>query len=174
MSIPTRIRPAAPFVSRFPSPASIAIDVMHAVAPADRQAAFEIRRRVFGEEQDVPDLIVSDADDARSIIALGSLIGSREERRPVATGRLSPPVLAGDPGLIAWVATVPEARGLGAGAAVMRFLLATADRSGTREVALAAQYPAERFYERLGFIQAGPIYDVRGIPHRRMIRFRPR
>ena len=52
----------------------------------------------------------------------------------------------------------------------MRFLLAAADRAGTREVALAAQYPAEAFYERLGFIPAGPIYDVRGIPHRRMIR----
>jgi ElaA protein len=143
------------------------------MSSADRLAAFEIRRRVFAEEQDVADLRVSDQDDARSIIALASLIGGGGERRwPVSTGRLTPPVFAGDPGLIAWVATIPEARDRGAGAAVMRYLLDAADRAGTREVALAAQYPAQSFYERLGFIAAGPIYDVRGIPHRRMIRLR--
>jgi ElaA protein len=172
VSIPTRDRPEIPTAFRLASPDSTGIDVVRAVAPADRQAALEIRRRVFADEQDVPELSVSDADDVRSIIALGSLAGPRGERWPVATGRLTPPALASDPALIAWVATVPEARGRGAGAAVMRFLLAAADRAGTREVALAAQYPAEHFYERLGFIQAGPIYDVRGIPHRRMIRFR--
>lgn len=174
MSIPTRSRPELSSATRLPPFASSGIDVARVVTPADRQAAFEIRRRVFAEEQDAPDIRVSDTDDARSIIALGSLVGARGERWPVSTGRLSPPILAGDPGLIAWVATVPAARGRGVGAAVMRFLLAAADRVGTREVALAAQYPAEPFYERLGFIPAGPIYDVRGIPHRRMVRFRPR
>lgn len=173
MSIPTRNRPEYASAPHVPPPASLAIDVVRVVTHVDRQAAFEIRRRVFAEEQDSHDLRVSDADDASSVIALGSLLGSRGERWPVSTGRLSPPVLAGDPGLIAWVATVPEARGRGVGAAVMRFLLAAADRAGTREVALAAQYPAESFYERLGFIPAGPIFDVRGIPHRRMVRFRP-
>lgn len=172
MSIQTRNRPGTPRASRLPPQATTGIDIVRVVNPADRQAALEIRRRVFADEQDVPDLSVSDADDARSIIVLGSLVGPRGERWPVSTGRLTPPVLVSDPGLIAWVATVPEARGRGVGAAVMRFLLAAADRSGTREVALAAQYPAEDFYERLGFIQAGPIYDVRGIPHRRMIRLR--
>jgi predicted GNAT family N-acyltransferase len=163
----------APPASRLPPPVSLGIEVVRAISSADRLAAFEIRRRVFAEEQDVADLRVSDQDDARSIIALASLIvGDRGERVPVSTGRLTPPVLASDPGLIAWVATIPEARDRGAGAAVMRYLLEAADRAGTREVALAAQYPAERFYERLGFIPAGPIYDVRGIPHRRMIRLR--
>jgi predicted GNAT family N-acyltransferase len=70
------------------------------------------------------------------------------------------------------VATVPEARDRGAGSAVMRFLLDAADSAGVREVALAAQGPAEQLYRRLGFVVAGPTYDVRGIPHRRMIRRR--
>jgi predicted GNAT family N-acyltransferase len=173
VSAPPRESRPVPSASRLPPPATFGIDVIRVVTPADRLAAFEIRRRVFAEEQDVADLRVSDPDDARSLIALASLIvGDRGERWPVATGRLTPPLLAHDPGLIAWVATVPEARGRGAGAAVMRFLLDTADRAGTREVALAAQFPAEAFYERLGFIPAGPIYDVRGIGHRRMIRLR--
>ncbi|MGH2615320.1 MAG: GNAT family N-acetyltransferase [Thermomicrobiales bacterium] len=150
------------------------IEVVRAVTPADRLAVFEIRRRVFAEEQDVADLRVADPDDERSIIALAFLRspGPANTQRPVATGRLTPPRFTGDPALVAWVATVPEARGHGAGGAVMRFLLDAADRTGAREVALAAQFHAEDFYLRLGFIQAGPIYDVRGIPHRRMIRRR--
>jgi predicted GNAT family N-acyltransferase len=55
----------------------------------------------------------------------------------------------------------------------MRFILDAADAAGTREVALAAQAHAEAFYRRLGFIPAGPLYDVRGIPHLRMVRRRP-
>jgi ElaA protein len=174
VSTTTRERGDRSSASPLPPSTLIEIDVVRVATPSDRQAAFEIRRRVFAEEQNVPNLHVSDADDARSIIALGSLLGSGGGRRPVSTGRLTPPALAGDPALIAWVATIPDFRGQGAGAAVMRFLLDAADRSGFREVALAAQYPAEAFYERLGFFLAGPIYDVRGIPHRRMIRLRQR
>ncbi|MBA2596628.1 MAG: GNAT family N-acetyltransferase [Chloroflexota bacterium] len=148
------------------------IEVVQVATPMDRLAALEIRRRVFAQEQHAADLRVADADDERSIIALASLhddeIGNH--KRPVATGRLTPPLVAREPALVAWVATVPEARGLGAGAAVMRFLLDAADSAGAREVALAAQLPAEAFYRRLGFTPAGPLYDVRGIPHRRMVR----
>ena len=172
MSTTTRERRDWSAASQLTPPPPAGIDVARVGTPSDREAVFEIRRRVFAEEQDVPDLHVSDADDARSLIALGSLLGAGDERRPVSTGRLTPPLIAGDPALIAWVATLPGFRGYGAGAAVMRFLLDAADRAGTREVALAAQYPAEAFYERLGFFLAGPIYDVRGIPHRRMIRLR--
>jgi predicted GNAT family N-acyltransferase len=147
------------------------IEVVRAESPADRAAVLEIRRRVFADEQGVADLRVSDPDDALSVIALASF--RMDGRRwPVATGRLTFSFIPGGQALIAWVATLPEARGEGAGSAVMRFLLEAADRAGAREVALAAQLPAEEFYQRLGFIQAGPIYDVRGIPHRRMLRYR--
>ena len=146
-----------------------AVEVVRVVSQAELAAALAIRRRVFAEEQGVADLRVSDPDDARSVIALASFHLHRA-RWPVSTGRLTLSHLPGDPALIAWVATVPEARGQGAGAAVMRFLLDAADSAGAGEVVLAAQLRAEAFYLRLGFEQAGPIYDVRGIPHRRMIR----
>jgi predicted GNAT family N-acyltransferase len=145
------------------------IEVIRAVSATDQAAVLEIRRQVFSQEQGVAGLRVSDPDDARSLIALASLWVDGT-LRPVATGRLTPPLSPGGEALIAWVATVPAARGQGAGSAVMRFLLDAADRSAIPEVALAAQLPAEAFYLRLGFIQAGPIYDVRGIPHRRMLR----
>ena len=149
------------------------IAVGPATTPEERLAALEIRRRVFAEEQGVADLRVADSDDARSVIALATFppppTGSGE-RRPVSTGRLTLPLTRGGQAMVAWVATLPEARGQGAGALVMRFLLGAADNAGAREVALAAQLPAENFYRRLGFSPVGPIYDVRGMPHRRMVR----
>ena len=153
------------------------IEVVPAVSPEERLAALEIRRRVFSEEQGVADLRVADSDDARSLIALATFppsVSSNGQRRPISTGRLTLPLLKGGQALVAWVATIPEARGQGAGGLVMRFLLEAADNAGAREVALAAQLPAENFYRRLGFSPVGPLYDVRGIPHRRMVRPRPR
>jgi predicted GNAT family N-acyltransferase len=151
------------------------IEVIEATEPDDRFAVLDIRRRVFGEEQHVADLRVADADDSRSLIALALLHTDdpdSPERWPVSTGRLT--VVYGVPTMaqIAWVATVPEARRLGVGSAVMRFLLNAADAAGIIEVALAAQWPAIQFYTRLGFVPAGAPYDVRGILHRRMTRRR--
>jgi predicted GNAT family N-acyltransferase len=150
--------------------------VIRAVSPDERLAAFEIRRQVFAEEQGVADLRVADSDDARSLIALATFppsVAGSGQRRPVSTGRLTLPLVTGGQALVAWVATIPDARGQGAGGLVMRFLLEAADDAGAREVALAAQLPAENFYRRLGFSPVGPLYDVRGMPHRRMIRLRP-
>jgi len=164
--------------SRLSSPGRVApwIEVVPAVSPEERLAALEIRRRVFAEEQGVADLRVGDSDDARSLIALATFpptVAGSGQRRAVSTGRLTLPLVKDGQALVAWVATIPEARGQGAGGLVMRFLLDAADDAGAREVALAAQLPAENFYRRLGFFPVGPLYDVRGIPHRRMVRSRP-
>jgi predicted GNAT family N-acyltransferase len=135
-------------------------------------AALEIRRRVFVEEQQAPDLRISDPDDAKSVIALATI--QREgQRKALATGRITLPTRRTTQAMVAWVATLPEARGQGAGATVVRFLLDAADDARAAETVLAAQIHAEAFYRRFGFIPAGPLYDVRGIAHRRMIRPRP-
>ncbi len=138
--------------------------------------ALDVRRAVFAVEQGVADLRVSDPDDARGLTVIASLrirSGEASEWRAVSTGRLTPWPADAGPTLIAWVATLPEFRGLGIGAQVMRVLLDAADSAGIQLVMLAAQVPAERFYQRLGFRAAGPRYDVRGIPHVRMNRLRP-
>jgi hypothetical protein len=101
------------------------IEVIPAVSPDERLAALEIRRRVFAEEQGVADLRVADSDDARSLIALATFpptATSRGERRPVSTGRLTLPLVTGSQALVAWVATIPEARGHGAGGLLHRGL----------------------------------------------------
>src|SRR4051794_11767339 len=166
MTAPAR---KAPFAA-----ASSGLEVIEAIEPEDRLAVLDIRRRVFGEEQHVADLRVADADDSRSLNALALLHAAPDggPRWPVSTGRLT--VVYGVPTMaqIGWVATVPEARRLGVGSAVMRYLLDAADAAGIVEVALAAQWPAIPFYTRLGFVVAGAPYDVRGILHRRMTRRR--
>jgi predicted GNAT family N-acyltransferase len=145
------------------------IDVAQVTRPEELAAVLDIRRRVFVEEQRAPDLRVSDPDDPKSVIALATVFADGR-RRAVATGRVTLPARRTSQAMVAWVATVPEFRGRGAGAAVMRFLLDAADDVRSPEVVLAAQIHAEPFYRRLGFISAGPLYDVRGIAHRRMIR----
>ncbi|GAA4897895.1 GNAT family N-acetyltransferase [Actinomycetospora straminea] len=59
------------------------------------------------------------------------------------------------------IVTAPEHRGTGAGAALMRAVMA--DLEGP--VVLGAQVRAQGFYERLGFVVDGPGYDEDGIPH---------
>ena len=143
------------------------IRVARTRSAADHEAALEIRRRVFADEQHVSDLRVSDPDDARSIIALARVM-TDHGLVPASTGRLTLSPLTGGPALVAWVATLPEWRGQGVGHEVMEFLLHEAEKAGTQQVVLAAQAHAESFYHRLGFTSAGPLYDVRGIPHVRM------
>jgi ElaA protein len=59
------------------------------------------------------------------------------------------------------IVTAPEHRGTGAGAALMRAVLA--DIAGP--VVVGAQVQAQAFYERLGFAVSGPGHDEDGIPH---------
>ena len=162
--------------------------VIRAATPAEVEAVLDLRRRVFGTEQGIATASVNDPDDDRSVHALAlravaaglDRIGHRTGLRtgsagwhPVGTGRLTLRFGERDDALIAWVATIPEARQQGVGTAVMRFLLAAADDAGAPLVALAAQTHAERFYRRLGFMAAGSPYLVRGIEHRWMARYRP-
>lgn len=134
---------------------------------ADHDAAMDIRRRVFTVEQGVTDLRVSDMDDNRSVIALARVM-SDEGLVPAGTGRLTLSPLTGGPALVAWVATLPEWRRYGVGHEVMVYLMHEAEKAGVQQVVLAAQAHAESFYRRLGFTPAGPLYQVRGIPHLRM------
>ena len=162
--------------------------VIRATSASEVAAVLDLRRRVFSDEQGIVAASVNDPDDDRSVHALallpdvpalepsGHLVVSRTaatEWQPVGTGRLTLHYGERGEALIAWVATLPHARRLGVGTAVMRFLLAAADDAGAPLVALAAQTHAERFYRRLGFLAAGSPYLVRGIEHRWMARYRP-
>lgn len=131
--------------------------------PEEMTTALTIRHRVFVVEQGVPPELEEDADDAR---ACHYLVWAGAEA--VGTARL---ILSPDgTGKIGRVAVLPDRRGSGLGAALVRRLVADARGHGCRELVLDAQISVLRFYERLGFTPEGEEFLDAGIRHRRMRR----
>ena len=152
--------------------------------PADMLAIQVVRRRVFHDEQGFIGELVTDSDDVRSFQAIATIPVPPNlpetfppdlivaDRLVVSVGRLTLGRTPGAEAQVTWVATLPEFRGAGAGAAVMRLLLRAADESGATTVKLSAQGHAIPFYRRLGFIAIGAPYEIRGMPHQLMSRWR--
>lgn len=131
----------------------------------DRDAAMRIRFEVFVDEQGVPPELEADEHDAA---ALHLLALDAATRAPVGTAR----VLDKGDGVakIGRVAVRKEHRGRGVGEALMRRAMEAARAAGMTRAILDAQLPVIPFYEHLGFVAEGPIFDDAGIPHRRMTR----
>jgi ElaA protein len=130
---------------------------------AERAEAMRIRFAVFVEEQRVPAELEPDEYDVQAVHLLAV---EEETGDPIGTARL---VDKGD-GIakIGRVAVLPGYRGKGVGDALMQAALDRARRTGHTIAILDAQLPVIGFYERLGFIAEGPVFDDAGIPHRRM------
>jgi predicted GNAT family N-acyltransferase len=132
-------------------------------SPADMQRAYVIRRRVFIEEQRVPEEIEMDSDDAQAFHALAILDGAA-----IGCGRMV------DHGVgevkIGRMAVLPEFRKTGIGAHILRFLVERARARGFRKAILHAQLTAEGFYLKEGFTPVGGVFDEAGIEHRKMER----
>lgn len=127
----------------------------------DLAACHAIRRAVFIDEQGVSDDEEWDDLDRDAIHLL-----IRDDTRAAATARL----LKDDAqtGRIGRICVMPEWRGRGLGADLVRFGLEYFQANGMRRVVLGAQVQAEEFYRKLGFEPFGPVYDDAGIPHRDM------
>jgi predicted GNAT family N-acyltransferase len=139
------------------------IKVIAIESPADLQRALAIRRRVFIEEQNVPEEIEMDADDERAFHALGIVDGNA-----VGCGRM---LEHGDGEVkIGRMAVLPEFRKTGIGARILRFLIERARARGLRKAILHAQLTAEGFYLNQGFNPVGGVFDEAGIAHRKMER----
>ena len=121
-----------------------------------------LRRTVFIEEQGVSEADEVDDKDDLAIHLLARLNG-----KPVGSARL---LVQAKVGKIGRVCVLPEARGTGLGAQLMR---AAVERfrsvPGVEKVKLGAQTHALGFYERLGFTAQGPEFDDAGIAHRELV-----
>lgn len=132
------------------------------VPTRDIAACQAIRRTVFILEQAVSEADEVDGRDGDAVHLLATLRGV-----PVGTARL---LRAGDTVKIGRVAVLPEARGAGIGAALVRAAVAAArEMTGVTTAKLGAQTHALGFYERLGFQAVGPVYMDAGIAHRDMV-----
>ncbi|MES2844275.1 MAG: GNAT family N-acetyltransferase [Pseudomonadota bacterium] len=121
-----------------------------------------LRRVVFIEEQGVAESDEVDDLDDQAIHLLATVDGV-----PVGSARL---LTYGDVGKVGRVCVLASQRGTGLGAALMR---AAVDvfraMPGMKKVKLGAQVHALGFYERLGFVALGDVFDDAGIPHREMV-----
>lgn len=132
-----------------------------ATTAEDLEACLALRRAVFVDEQHVPlELELEGDEDRYTHFLLRDADGSA-----LATARLK---LLDDDGKAQRVAVSRAGRGRGAGAAVMHALEDEARRQARRRVVLSAQVSAIPFYERLGYVAEGPVYDDAGIPHKDM------
>lgn len=130
-------------------------------SPADMARAYAIRRRVFIEEQHVPEEIELDAEDARAFHALATLGGDA-----IGCGRM---LEHGDQEVkIGRMAVLPPLRGTGVGREILRFLMDRARSRGFRKAILHAQLSAEGFYLKEGFTPVEGVFDEAGISHRKM------
>lgn len=134
-----------------------------AASPADRAACLALRRAVFIEEQGVPEALELDGEDDVCI----HVLALDDDGRAIGTARLK----RTDAGAkVQRVAVAADRRRHGVGRHIMASLEDEARRVGVRRVVLSSQVSAIPFYERLGYVASGPVYDDAGIPHRDMHR----
>lgn len=128
--------------------------------PVQMEQAHAIRRRVFIEEQHVPEEIELDEEDAAAFHALATMSG-----RAVGCGRY---VAHGDHVKIGRMAVLGDLRGHGIGRAILKFLMDHAREHGFRRAVLHAQLTAEGFYLKSGYVPVGEVFEEAGIAHRMM------
>ena len=124
--------------------------------------AFAVRRRVFIEEQRVPEAEELDRFDRDA----WHWLAVAEQGEAIGTARLLTP--APGVGKVGRVAVLASHRGAGVGKALMLAVIAHARRAGYRQLKLDSQVHARGFYERLGFAAYGEEFLDANIPHRHM------
>jgi predicted GNAT family N-acyltransferase len=138
------------------------IKVVEITGRPQMEQAWTIRRKVFIEEQHVPEEIEMDADDAHAFHAL-----ALDADLPVGCGRM----VAHDGYVkIGRMAVLRERRGEGIGRNILVFLMEHAKEQGFGRAVLHAQLTAEGFYLKNGYIPEGEVFEEAGIAHRRMFR----
>ncbi|WP_051329492.1 GNAT family N-acetyltransferase [Geminicoccus roseus] len=134
--------------------------VRFAHGEAEIEAALEVRRRVFCEEQGVSlegeiDGLDGGCDHLVAVIG-GEVVGTARIRAYGEDGAV---------GKIERVALLKEARGLGLGERLARLATQVLEARGHRAMLLNAQTSATGLYERLGYRAEGELFDDEGIPH---------
>jgi predicted GNAT family N-acyltransferase len=127
----------------------------------EKELAFNIRKKVFVEEQGIPLHLEIDEFDqtATHFIVL-------EDDEPIAAARIRE--TESNVGKVERVCVLPEHRRKHLGVLVMNALEEHAKKNGWKKLKLNAQTYAIPFYEKLAYQVTSPEFDDAGIPHRAM------
>lgn len=127
----------------------------------ERQDALRVRRLVFIEEQKVPEELEIDEHDALTSPTLHFV--AYDQGQPVGASRLR----SYQPGIgkVERVAVLASERGTGLGRLIMEFMEESAKANGYAKLKLNAQCHAQGFYEKLGYVPHGDVFDEADIPH---------
>ena len=127
----------------------------------DVSAVFELRRKVFCEEQGFS--VEGEIDDGDKMAVYA--IAYDDNDMPIATGRLC---IRDDHFTVGRVCVLKPYRGMQVGDFIMRMLLYRAQDLNAGSVYLSAQYDKVDFYRRYGFEPYGEIVLDESYPHRMM------
>mgnify|MGYP006280841623 CR=1 FL=1 len=121
-----------------------------------------VRRRVFVDEQGVPEAVEMDEKDADATHVLLT------DGDPVATARYR--FVDAETAKIERVAVLRDYRDAGLGRRVMTIAERRAVDDGATTARLHAQERVLGFYESLGYRAVGDRFEEAGIPHRAMVK----
>ncbi|AKC76631.1 MULTISPECIES: GNAT family N-acetyltransferase [Staphylococcus] len=122
---------------------------------------FYIRREVFVKEQGVPLENELDSFEEESI----HIIGYDKNHVPFACARFRP---YNNAAKVERVAILKPYRKDGYGKTMMHAIERFAKDKGYNQLVLNAQVQAQGFYEKLGYIQTGPVFIEENIDHIKM------
>lgn len=126
---------------------------------AHRDALSAIRRKVFIEEQNVPEALEWDDGDASATHLLAFDLGGNA----IGCARLL------SEGRIGRMAVLSGWRGRGVGRALLDLALEACREQCHAQATISSQTHAIGFYEQRGFRVCSEVYDDAGIPHRDMV-----
>lgn len=122
--------------------------------------AFDIRRAVFVEEQQVP--LADEYDEFDTLDAACRHILVYHDNQPVGTGRIR---WIDGTGKLERICILQSHRSLGLGKSIIAGLEQIAQDEKTKKVKLHGQTQAEGFYHKLGYETTSDVFMEEGIPH---------
>lgn len=127
----------------------------------EKQLAFDVRKKVFVEEQGVPlHLELDDFDKTAAHFIV------RDDDKTIAAARVRE--ISSGVGKIERVCVLQEYRGKRLGFLIMEHVEKYAIQYGWKKLKLNAQSYAVPFYEKLGYVVTSPEFLDAYIPHRAM------
>ena len=128
---------------------------------SEKEQAFDVRRKVFVDEQGVSSDIEFDEWDDSAVHFIGY-----DLQQPIAAGRLR--TIEQGVGKAERICVLSEYRSHGIGAMVMEAVEEEAYQQGIHMLRLNAQTNAVPFYENLGYEAISGEFMDAGIPHKKM------